>query len=197
MKSFPFIFLSLLFFSFAFKNDIGSCYYGFNNYTGLTGTVPERYSDADKKPRQLQLRKGKAKIKPLDGYKIDYKNEKNAVFVKLRIEQTDESTYGEDTLNVLSNLQKLASKRNDLENKKELSILRFNSYVIHGYKLSNIDQPSTERFVIFPAKGIILYFDFFCLRSEERHYLDPSDYRGERNGFLGNYTFALRRCADK
>lgn len=81
---------------------------------------------------------------------------------------------------------------------KDLVTLKYNNYVIYGISRNSIDRGSTlGTFVMFPGNNIIVYFYFQNLKPEYRNFKDLEDYKGQRNGFLGNYTYNLNTCTSK
>lgn len=159
--------------------------------------APDRLPESAAKPREVKTSNGPAVISVTDGYRILYNNNKNAPFVNLKVELSDPTSYGSDTLNVLANLKYLTSSSQDMES-KDLIELSYNGYKIYGLSRSGIDKGTTLGiFVIFPGNNTIIYVYFNNVSADLRHFNNLTEYKIERNGFLGNYTNHLRQCKDK
>lgn len=200
MKTNQIILLTLLtlgLLSFNLKTEIKNCYISYKGSKTLTATAPDRLPESSAKPREIKTSNGPAVISVTDGYRILYNNNKNAPFVNLKVELSDPTSYGSDTLNVLANLKYLTSSSQDMES-KDLIELSYNGYKIYGLSRSGIDKGTTLGiFVIFPGNNTIIYVYFNNVSADLRHFNNLTEYKIERNGFLGNYTNHLRQCKDK
>lgn len=186
--------------SFTTVNDkeIGNCYLSFKDAAGLTVSRTDRLpDDAANKTRMLSTANGDIKLTVLDGYRVLYNNDKNAVFVNLKVEISDQKTYGMDTTHLLENLKYLNSRSTNMET-KDMMRLSFNGYTIYGVNRSGIEVGyNLGTFVMFPSNNIVVYFYFQNIKPEARQFKDSLDYRKQRNNFLDAYTHYLRNCTDK
>ena len=81
---------------------------------------------------------------------------------------------------------------------KELVELNFNGYKILGLSRGTIESGSTlGTFVMFPGKGVTVYFYFNNLQPNFRNFESIEDYKKQRNNFIEEYTKYLTTCKDK
>ncbi len=189
---------TIFLFSFSGKHEIGKCYISFDNATDLKLSATNRLPENSDKFRKVSTENGDATISRLDGYRILYNNKKNATFVNLKVELSDPGSYGKDTANILSNLKYLNHKdEKDMET-TDLIQQRYNGYIIYGLSRKSIEEGYIlGSFVMFPGNNIIVYFYFQNIKPDYRQFDNLNDYKRQRNGFLGLYTFYLRDCKDK
>src|SRR4051812_22363205 len=88
--------------SFSFKNEIGSCYISFKMPGTLTATEPDKLPESSKKARNVPTEHGDVAISRIDGYRVLYNNEKNAPFVNLKVELSENGSYEKDKLNLIA-----------------------------------------------------------------------------------------------
>jgi hypothetical protein len=189
---------AVLFLCFTSDNEIGKCYLAYKGTSELKAAEADRLPSTANKTRKLPTDNGEKDLTILDGYRILYNNKKNAPFVNVKVELSDPSRYGADTTNVLANLKHLNRVDSTTMISKDLVVLRYNNYVIYGISRNSIDKGAIlGSFVIFAGNNIIVYFDFQNLKPEYRQFKDLMDYQGDRNGFLGNYTYNLNVCTGK
>ncbi|HXD92541.1 MAG TPA: hypothetical protein VNX01_04970 [Bacteroidia bacterium] len=189
--------LAVALLSFTYLPEIKSCYLSYKGSKTLTAAPPDRLPKESATPRQLKTADGEVEISVTDGYQILYNNKKEVPFVNLKVELSDPKSYAQDTINLLANLKYLNSVGQDMET-KDLIKLSFNSYTIYGLSRNTIEKGSTlGTFVLFPGNNTIVYVYFNNLKPEVRNFEDLTDYKTQRNGFLGNYTFYLKSCVNK
>jgi len=188
---------ALVLFSFTNKIEIKNCYLSYKGSKTLTAAPPDRLPEGSATPRKVKTADGEVEISVADGYRILYNNNKEAPFVNLKVELSNPKSYAQDTLNLLANLRYLNSVGQNMET-KDLIKLSFNGYTIYGLSRSSIEKGSTlGTFVLFPGNNTIVYVYFNNLKPEVRNFEDLTDYKTQRNGFLGNYTMHLKKCTDK
>jgi hypothetical protein len=184
-------------FSFTNTDEIKNCYLSYKGSKILTAAAPERIPKDAPKFRKVNVKAAWAEISVMDGYRILYNNKKGVPFVNLKVELSDPKQYAKDTANLLENLKYLNSDSKDMET-KGLIKLYFNGYRIYGISRNNIENGMTlGTFVMFPGNNTIVYFYFNNLKPEFRNFENLTDYKTQRNGFMGNYTSHLKNCSDK
>ena len=177
--------------------DITSCFINFDKALKLSMASPQRLPETAEKVRRLPTENGEVEVSRIDGYRILYNNKKNAPFVNLKVELSDPSSYGKDTINILKNLEYLNSHGTNMET-KALVELNFNGYRFYGISRNSIETGSTlGSFVMFPGENLIVYVDFNNLKPEFRNFQNLDEYKSQRNLFLGEYANHLNRCSGK
>lgn len=201
MKS-KIIFLSILIWIIAllsFKNrtEIEKCYISFVTATNLIATTPDRLPETSEKIRTVKTENGEVEVTRIDGYRILYNNEKKVPFVNLKVELSDPKAYETDKVHLLDNLKYLNSHSTGMET-KELIEFKFNGYKIAGLSRGTIEVGSTlGTFIMFPGKGVTVYFYFNNLKPEYRNFKNVDDYKKQRDKFLEEYTRHLIACNEK
>ena len=177
--------------------QISSCYLNFNKANNL------KMKDADHLPaeanhtRKLITDNGEVDITAADAYRILYYNRKNVAFVNLKVETSAAGNYETDKNNVLANLRFLNSHSANMET-KELIELSYNGFKIYGLSRNSTESGSTlGTFVMFPGNNTIVYFYFNNIRPEYANFKDLTDYKSQRNDFIGRYTSYLNTCKQK
>lgn len=190
--------LNILFLSFTHKYEIGSCYISFKNPSGLVGSEPDRLPETAVKTRTVKTGNGAMDvITCIDGYRILYNNRKKAPFINMKVELSEKKFYDQDKKNLINNLKYLNTQSTSMET-KDLIELEFNGYKIYGLNRSSIETGSIlGTFVMFPGKGVTVYFYFNNLRPEYRTYRSIEEYKKQRDKFLDEYTEFLTTCKDK
>ena len=182
--------------AFASDNTIGKCYISFAGTKELVAAAPQELPVTADKTRDFPIDGGMTGITILDGYRILYNNDKKAPFVNMKVELSDPSRYGQDTTNVLANLKYLMRTDSGIE--KSLVTLQYNNYVIYGIRRNTIDKGMIlGSFVMFPGNNIIVYFDFQNLNPPYRQFNSLQEFKGQSNGFIGDYTYYLNTCTGK
>src|ERR1700752_1146683 len=131
--------LAMLLFSFTANEEIKNCYLSYKGSKTLTAVAPFRLPKEEARPRKVTTNKDEAEVSMIDGYKIEYNNEKNKTFVDLKVVLSDPKVYAKDTANVLENLKYLNTQGKNMET-KELIILNFNGARIYGISHSSIEK---------------------------------------------------------
>ena len=179
--------------SFSYKQEIDACFLSFTG-NNLTAGQPDRLPATSEKTRTLKTEKGSVEVTRVDGYRILYNNDKNAPFVNLKVELSDQGAYESDQKGLIDNLRYLNAQSSGMET-KELIELSFNGYKITGLSRGSIESGSTPgSFVLFPGKGVTVYFYFNNLRPGYRHFGSLEDYKKLRNQFMEEYTRHLASC---
>ena len=183
--------------SFKDKNEIGNCFISFVNATKLTAATPDRLPKTSEKVRTVKTEKGEVEVTRIDGYRVLYNNEKNVPFVNLKVELSDPKAYETDQVRLLDNLKYLNSHSAGMET-KDLIDLKFNGFKVVGFSRGTIETGSTlGTFVMFPGKGVTVYFYFNNLKPEYRNFENVEDYKRQRDQFLEEYTRHLTACGDR
>lgn len=191
------ILVATLLISFTSKNEIKQCYISFKTATNLTVASPDRLPESAEKVRTLQTAIGEVEVTRLDGYRVLYNNKKNAPFVNLKVELSEEKRYDQDKRNLLDNLKFLNSHSTGMET-KELIELEFNGYKVYGLSRGAIETGSTlGTFIMFPGNDVTVYFYFNNMKPEYRNFENLDDYKKQRNSFMNEYTKYLKTCKDK
>ncbi|MEO6304211.1 MAG: hypothetical protein ABIP51_13680 [Bacteroidia bacterium] len=193
-KTFSIIVIIITAFSFTVQYEIGNCYLSFKKQDKLTAASPDRLPETAEKTRTVNTEKGEVEISCIDGYRILYNNEKKAPFVNLKVELSAKDSYEKDQKSLIDNLTYLNSHSANMET-KDLIELNFNGYKISGLSRSSIEKGSTlGTFVMFPGKGITVYFYFNNLTPEYRNFESVEDYKKQRDKFIEEYTKYLITC---
>ncbi len=190
------LFLSCSLFSFTGKDPIGKCFISFFNPVGLKAYEPERLPATADKARTLLTEKGEVQVTRTDGYRILYGNQKDAVFVNLKVESCKTEEYEVNKQHLIENLKYLASHTSGME---EQGIIEkeFNGQTIYGISRNAIEKGTTLGiFVLFPGNGVIVYFYFNNLPPETRHFENVTDFNTQRDLFLEEYTRHLTNCKE-
>ena len=191
------VFLTGIILSFTTKSEIGQCYISFKNVTNLTAAEPDRLPESSEKVRTLKTDNGEVEITRIDGYRVLYNNEKKAPFVNLKVELSEMKSYDKDQKNILNNLKYLNSHSQNMET-RDLIELEFNGYIVYGFSRTTIETGSTlGTFVMFPGKGVTVYFYFNNMKPEYRNFENIGDYKLQRDRFIYEYTKYLKTCIDK
>jgi hypothetical protein len=182
--------------SFNLKDEIGKCFISFKSSTNLTPKTPDRLPDGAKKVRAIKTSSGEANITCMDGYQVLYLNAKNATFVNLKVELSDNRSYEEDQKGLIDNLKYLLAHSSGME--EDLVELEFNGFKIYGISRATMEQGSTlGMFVMFPGKDVVVYFYFNNLQPEFRNFTSVEDYKIQRDIFMNEYTKHLTSCKDR
>jgi len=196
-KAFLISIVAVAFFSFISKDEIKNYYLSYKRSKTLTAAAPERIPKDAPKFRRVNVKDRWAEISVMDGYRILYNNKKGAPFVNLKVELSNPKQYAKDTANLLENLTYLNLQSKEMET-KSLIKLKFNGYRIYGMSQNNIVNGTTlGTFVMFPGNNTIIYFYFNNLKPEYRNFENLTEYKTQRNGFMGNYTGYLKNCSVK
>lgn len=188
--------LTALFLSFTSKNEIGQCYISFKSSTNLTPAAPDRLPETSKKVRTVKTDNGEVEVTRIDGYRVLYNNNKNAPFVNLKVELSENKSYNQDQKNLIDNLKYLNS-HSTMET-KDLIELEFNGYKVYGLSRGTIETGSTlGTFIMFPGNGVTVYFYFNNMKPEFRNFESVADYKKQRDKFMDEYTKYLTACKDK
>jgi hypothetical protein len=189
--------MASLFLSFSSIPEIGNCYINFKNATGLTAGTQDRLPSTSDHFRILKRDSIEVYVSRMDGYRILFRNNKNAPFANLKIELSAATSYGKDTLNILANLKYLNARGINMET-KDIIELSYNSFKIYGLSRSSIDKGSTlGSFVMFPGNNISVFFDFENGTPETRSFTTLEEYKAQRNAFMDEYTLYLKNCLGK
>ncbi len=179
---------------FAKDNEILKCYLNLSKIATLSSTSPERLVPTSRKARKFLTEEREVIVSRNDGYEMLYNTKRNYTFVGVKVESSDPDSYGSDTLNVLKNLQFINSHSVNMET-KDLITLTYNNHTVYGVSRNSLDTERTLGFfVMFPGKNVIVYFDFYSLKSKVQNFESQDDYRSMRNSFLGEYTSSLNNC---
>src|ERR1700761_5445453 len=100
LRLFSTILLTTLLFSFTSKNEIGQCYISFKTATGLITANPDRLPETSEKLRLVKTDNGEVEVSRIDGYRVLYNNKKNAPFVNLKVELSENKSYDKDQKNL-------------------------------------------------------------------------------------------------
>lgn len=188
---------SVLFSSSTLKDEISECFISFKTATSLTPAEPDRLPVASRTGRTVTTDHGDVTISCLDGYRILYKNEKNAPFVNLKVELSEKKSYEADQKNLIDNLKYLNSSSSGMET-KDLIELEFNGYKIYGLSRGSIEKGSIlGTFIVFPGNSVVVYFYFNNLKPEFRNFESLEDYKKQRDRFMDEYTKYLTTCKEK
>lgn len=191
------IFLTSVFFSFTYKNEIGNCFISFTNPSNLTANAPDRLPATSEKPRYVKTDKGEVNVSRIDGYRILYLNNKKAPFVNLKVELSEGNSYEKDKKNIIENLKYLTSHTPEMET-KDLIELEFNGYKVYGVSRTTILSGNIlGSFVMFPGNGVSVFFDFQNTKPEFRNFASIGEYKKQRDKFIDEYTKYLKTCKDK
>ena len=191
------VILTILLVSFTSKNEIGQCYILFKTATNLTEADPERLPENSEKVRSVKTDNGEVEVTRIDGYRVLYNNEKKAPFVNLKVELSENKSYKKDQKHFIDNLKYLNSHSQNMET-KDLIQLEFNGYKVYGFSRATIETGSTlGTFVMFPGKGVTVYFYFNNMKPEYRNFESVGDYKKQRDRFMDEYTKYLKACKDK
>ena len=191
------VLLSTILLSFTIKNEIGQCYISFRTSTNLTTANPDRLPETSEKVRTLKTDSGEVEVTRIDGYRILYNNDKKAPFVNLKVELSEKKSYDKDQKNLIDNLKYLNSHSIGMET-KDLIELEFNGYKVYGFSRETIEAGNTlGTFVMFPGKGVTVYFYFNNMKPEYRNFESVDDYKKQRDRFMDEYTKYLSTCKGK
>jgi hypothetical protein len=191
------IFLTSVFFSFTYNNEIGNCFISFTNSSNLTADAPGRLPSTSEKVRTLKTDKGDVKVSRIDGYRILYLNNKKAPFVNLKVELSEENSYDKDKKNLLENLKFITLHTPEMET-KDLIELEFNGYKVYGVSRTTILSGNIlGSFLMFPGNGLTVFFDFQNTKPEFRNFSSIEDYKKLRDKFIDEYTKYLKTCKAK
>ncbi len=194
---FSILILCLSLMSFTDSNEIRKCYFLFTTPTGFNAQEPDRLPEDSKKSRELKTTEGIKEITCIDGYRVLYKNAKNAAFVNMKVELSEKKAFADDQKKILENIDYLISTATILEN-KELVKLEVNGFTLYGFSRSSIEGGTNlGTFVMFPEKGVSVYFYFNNLNPTYRNYESIEEYIIQRNQFLNEYTQFLKSCDHK
>ncbi|MGN6532435.1 MAG: hypothetical protein ACTHK0_11885 [Ginsengibacter sp.] len=192
----PTILMTIFYLSFTNKNEIGQCYISFKTSTNLIPSEADRLPESSEKIRIVKTENGEVEVTRIDGYRVLYNNEKKVPFVNLKVELSEKSAYQQDQKNLIDNLKYLNSHSTGMET-KDLIELEFNDYKVYGLSRNTIESGSTlGTFVMFPGKGVTVYFYFNNLKPEYRNFVNVDDYKKQRDKFLEEYTKYLTTCKD-
>ena len=200
MKLKPILFASIAIsgiLSFTAKDNIHKCFISFQSSNGLTAQTADRLPESSEKVRLLKTDKGEITITRTDGYRVLYNNSKNAPFVNLKVELSDNEAYPTDTVGLIENLKYLNSASQAMET-KDIIELSLNGYKIYGWSRSSIEKGSTlGTFIMFPGDNITVYFYFNNMTPEFRNFESLEDYKKQRDKFMDEYTRHLKSCDKK
>lgn len=196
LNLFSAIIFTTLHLGFTSINAIEQCFISFKNSTNLNVAKPDRLPETSEKVRNLKTDNGDVVVTRIDGYRVLYHNEKKAPFVNLKVELSENSSYENDQKNILENLKYLNFHSQNMET-KDLIELEFNGYKVFGNSRSTIETGSTlGTFVMFPGKGVTVYFYFNNMKPEYRNFQSVDDYKKQRDRFMDEYTKHLKNCED-
>lgn len=188
--------LTITLLGFKNKDEISNCFIAFNTATGLTATKPDRLPETAEKTRTVTTEHGEVEITRLDGYRVLYNNDKGVPFVNLKVELSAPDAYATDQQRLIENLEYSNHHSIGMET-KELIGLQLNGYKIWGLSRGSIEAGSTlGTFIMFPGKGITVYFYFNNLKPGYRNFESLEDYKKQRDRFLEEYTRHLSACKD-
>lgn len=197
-KSIPFatiIIIGLL--GFTTEDKIQKCFISFQGSNGLTAQAADRLPETSEKIRQVKTNKGEVAITRIDGYRVLYNNSKNAPFVNLKVEMSDNKAYPADTIGLVENLKYMNSASQGMET-KDIIELSYNGYKIYGLSRSSIEKGSTlGTFIMFPGDNTTVYFYFNNMTPEFRNFESVDDYKKQRDTFMDDYTKYLKSCNKK
>jgi hypothetical protein len=198
MKSIALYLAALSFFSLNFiDKEINECYLTFRSAADLVPASRDRLPEHSRKPRVVQTDNGEVTVTVVDGYRILYNNKKDVAFVNLKVELSDEKSYGHDKKNLIDNLKYMNSHSTRMES-KDLIELQMNGYTIYGLSRATIEVGSIlGTFIMFPGDGVVVYFYFNNLEPEDRNFESVDDYKKQRDQFIDAYTKHLRACGTK
>src|SRR5947208_3295719 len=94
---------------------IDNCYLSFPGVKGLVATTPDRLPETADKFRALGTEHGEVTVSRIDGYRILYKNDRQAPFVNLKVELCDSQSFKADKAGILDNLRYLNSHSEGME----------------------------------------------------------------------------------
>ena len=179
------------------KYEIGECYITFNTATNFTAAEPDKLPGTSERIRTVMTEKGEVDVSRIAGYRVLYNNQKNVPFVNLKVELSEKKSYEKDKKNLIEHLKYLNSNSTGMET-KELIELEFNGYKAFGLSRGTIESGSTlGTFVMFPGKGVTVYFYFNNLKPEYRNFESVDDYKKQRDRFIEEYTNYLTSCKEK
>jgi hypothetical protein len=186
--------VAILFLSFKSNYEIGLCYVTFNTATNLTMSSADKLTQSTVIIKRVLTDSGEVDVTRADGYRILYKNNKNAPFVNLKVELSGYGSYEKDQKNLLSNL-KYKNYNTPMMETQDLIELEYNGYKIYGISRATI-QPDgiLGTFLMFPGNGITVYFYFNNMKPELRNFESVDDYKKQRNKFIEEYTKHLTKC---
>lgn len=188
------VFLATLLLSFTRKNEIGECFISFKTATNLTAMDPDRLPATSEKVRTLKTDNGEVEVTRIGGYSVFYNNEKQAPFVNLKVELSENGSYERDQKNLIDNLKYLNSHSENMET-KEIIEREFNGYKIYGFSRETIETGRTlGTFIMFPGNGVTVYFYFSNMKPEYRNFENIEDYKKQRDRFIDEYTKYLKTC---
>lgn len=165
--------------------------------TNLTAASADRLPESPEKVRIVPTAAGQVQVTRLDGYRVLYNNKKNAPFVNLKVELSEQKAYNQDKKNLIDNLKFLNSHTTGMET-KDLIELEFNGFKVYGLSRATIETGSTlGTFIMFPGNGVTVYFYFNNMKAEYRNFENLDDYKKQRNSFMNEYTKYLKTCKDK
>lgn len=189
--------LTITLLSFKNKNEISKCYISFTTATGLTAAEPDQLPEKSDMNRTVKTENGEVVVTRIAGYRVLYNNDKKVPFVNLKVELSEQNSYEADQKKLLDNLKYLNSHSSGMET-KDLIELNFNGYKIFGLSRGTIESGSTlGSFIMFPGKGLTVYFDFNNLKADYRNFESVEDYKKQRDRFLEEYTKYLTTCSNK
>jgi hypothetical protein len=197
IKLFLLALLAISSFSFIETNEISNCYLSFSNPSNLTATQPDRLPVTAEKIRKLKTDSGEVAVTRIDGYRVLYNNDKKTPFINLKVELSNKESYANDQKALIRNLKYLNSHSIGMET-KELIELEINGYKVSGFSRASIETASTlGTFVMFPGKGVTVYFYFNNLKPGFRHFESVEEYKKLRDKFMQEYTMYLKNCLAK
>ncbi|MEJ7643724.1 MAG: hypothetical protein WKF87_03960 [Chryseolinea sp.] len=160
----------------------------------MTAQAADRLPESPEKVRQVKTNKGEVAITRIDGYRVFYNNSKNAPFVNLKVELSDNRAYPTDTVGLVENLKYMNSASQGMET-KDIIELTLNGYRIYGLSRGSIEKGSTlGTFIMFPGDNTTIYFYFNNMTPEFRNFDSLEDYKKQRNKFMDDYTKYLKSC---
>jgi hypothetical protein len=173
---------------------IDNCYINFEGVKNLTAKTPDKLPESAAKPREVKTEDGIKSVSRNAGYRVLYLNNKNGVFVNLKIEQSSNGFYDIDKKILLENLRYLIKNSSGMKSKDVIE-LEFNGQKIYGLSPNSIEKGSSiGTFIMFPGNDIVVYFYINNLSPEYRNFKSLKDYEKQRNKFMNEYTKHINNC---
>jgi len=175
--------------------SIPQCYRSFQTDMGLTVVRMDRLPlAAREKGRMLIMATDSILITCTDGYRIIYADSLRNLSVNVKVEASRYDSYETDKKNILDNMRYLNAQSPSKET-QDLIERNVSGYTIWGFGRAKLTPEFMilGSFVMFPGKGIVVYFYFPNTSPGGPTFATIEEYRGFRDRFMEEYAAHLRK----